>query len=79
MKTTPIPTGAELNQIGATLPCTQGDELALGVPELGAILSCNRDAASIAGFNPDVALTRTQTLMGGASHCDFRYARQPQA
>jgi hypothetical protein len=22
---------------------------------------------------PDVALTRTQTIMGGASHCDFRY------
>ncbi len=46
---------------------------ALGVPELGAILSCNRDAALIAGFNPAVQLTRTQTIMGGASHCDFRY------
>jgi L-2-amino-thiazoline-4-carboxylic acid hydrolase len=45
----------------------------LGIPELGAILSCNRDAALIEGFNPDVELTRTQTLMGGASHCDFRY------
>jgi hypothetical protein len=46
---------------------------ALGIPELGAILSCNRDAALIEGFNPEVALERTQTLMGGASHCDFRY------
>lgn len=46
---------------------------ALGVPELGALLSCNRDAALIEGFNPDVELTRTQTLMQGASHCDFRY------
>ncbi len=45
----------------------------LGVPELGAIFSCNRDAALIDGFNPHVALERTQTLMGGASHCDFRY------
>ena len=45
----------------------------LGIPELGAILSCNRDAALIEGFNPLVQLTRTQTLLGGASHCDFRY------
>ena len=46
---------------------------ALGIPELGAILSCNRDAALIEGFNPDVAFTRTQTIMGGASHCNFVY------
>ncbi|MEO7962575.1 MAG: L-2-amino-thiazoline-4-carboxylic acid hydrolase [Gemmatimonadaceae bacterium] len=45
----------------------------MGIPELGAILSCNRDGALIEGFNPNVELTRTQTLMGGASHCDFRY------
>ena len=47
----------------------------LGIPELGAILSCGRDAALIEGFNPMVQLTRTQTLLGGASHCDFRYRR----
>ncbi len=46
---------------------------ALGIAELGAALSCNRDFALIQGFNPDVKLTRTQTLMGGATHCDFRY------
>lgn len=46
---------------------------ALGLEELGALLSCNRDAALIEGFNPQVALTRTQTIMQGASHCDFRY------
>lgn len=46
---------------------------ALGIPELGEVLSCQRDAALIEGFNPDVALTRTQTIMQGASHCDFRY------
>ncbi|MCA9989132.1 MAG: L-2-amino-thiazoline-4-carboxylic acid hydrolase [Anaerolineales bacterium] len=45
----------------------------LGIGELGAILSCNRDYALIDGFNPDVSLTRTQTIMEGASHCDFRY------
>ena len=46
---------------------------ALGIPELGALLSCNRDAALIEGFNPSVTLTRTQTIMQGAACCDFRY------
>ncbi len=46
---------------------------ALGLEELGALLSCNRDAALIEGFNPQVELTRTQTIMQGAPHCDFRY------
>lgn len=46
---------------------------ALGIPELGDVLSCQRDAALIDGFNPDVTLTRTQTIMQGAPSCDFRY------
>ena len=50
----------------------------LGVPELGAVFSCNRDAALIEGFNPDVEFTRTQTIMQGAPFCDFRYRRRPQ-
>ena len=45
----------------------------LGIPELGALLSCNRDNALIEGFNADVTLVRTQTIMEGAAHCDFRY------
>ncbi|MBI1733701.1 MAG: L-2-amino-thiazoline-4-carboxylic acid hydrolase [Candidatus Rokubacteria bacterium] len=49
---------------------------ALGIAELGALLSCNRDFALIQGFNPDVELTRTQTIMDGASHCDFRFVRR---
>ncbi len=48
---------------------------ALGIPELGAVLSCNRDFALIEGFNPQIQLTRTQTLMQGATHCDFRFER----
>lgn len=48
---------------------------ALGVPELGELLSCNRDAALIEGFNESVAFTRTQTIMQGAPVCDFRYTR----
>ena len=46
---------------------------ALGVPELGAVLSCNRDAALIEGFNPKASLTRDQTIMQGAPCCTFRY------
>lgn len=49
----------------------------LGLAELGATLSCNRDAALIEGFNPEIELTRTQTIMGGASHCDFVFRRRP--
>jgi hypothetical protein len=45
----------------------------LGIPELGSILSCSRDFSLIEGFNPDVELTRTQTLMEGSEFCDFRY------
>jgi hypothetical protein len=52
---------------------------ALGIPELGAVLSCNRDLALIQGFNPAVELARTQTLMEGAAHCDFRYTLRPLA
>ncbi len=46
---------------------------AMGLAELGAILSCNRDGAFCEGYDPKLKLERTQTLMEGASHCDFRY------
>jgi hypothetical protein len=47
--------------------------LALGEPQLGQVLSCNRDFALIDGFNPQAGLKRTQTIMEGAAFCDFRY------
>jgi predicted ArsR family transcriptional regulator len=46
----------------------------LGVPELGFLLVCSSDFALAEGYGGDVELTRTQTIMQGASHCDFRYA-----
>lgn len=46
---------------------------ALRIPELGAVLSCNRDYAMVEGFNPAASLTRAQTIMGGADCCTFRY------
>jgi hypothetical protein len=49
----------------------------LGIADLGPVLSCSRDAAMIEGFNPAIAFTRTQTLMEGSAHCDFRYRIEP--
>ena len=46
---------------------------AMGLGAIGDILSCNRDGAVCEGYSPDIGLTRTQTIMSGASHCDFRY------
>jgi hypothetical protein len=48
---------------------------ALGLAELGPVLSCQRDFALVEGFNPEVELTRTQTIMQGAPFCDFRFRR----
>jgi hypothetical protein len=47
----------------------------LGEPELGFLLVCTADYAVADGFGPDVRLARTQTIMQGAPHCDFRYRR----
>ena len=48
---------------------------ALGEPELGFLLICTADFATAEGFGSDISLTRTQTIMQGADHCDFRYRR----
>jgi hypothetical protein len=44
----------------------------LGEPELGFLLVCSLDFPMAEGYG--VELKRTQTIMQGASHCDFRYA-----
>ena len=49
----------------------------LGIPELGKMLSCDRDFTLIKGFNPNIQLTRTQTIMEGADICDFRFEVVP--
>ena len=47
----------------------------LGLAELGAVLSCNRDYSLIEGFNPEIELVRDQTIMQGAACCTFRYRK----
>ena len=46
---------------------------AMGLGEIGHLLSCNRDGAFIEGSDPKIKFERTQTIMQGASHCDFKY------
>ncbi|UPY38049.1 L-2-amino-thiazoline-4-carboxylic acid hydrolase [Sediminicoccus sp. KRV36] len=48
----------------------------MGLAKLGAVLSCNRDGAFCEGYDPKLKLERTQTIMGGATHCNFRYTRE---
>src|SRR5262247_481171 len=48
----------------------------LGLPELGYLFHCNRDFAMAEGFSSRLALKRTQTIMEGAGHCDFRFVRK---
>ena len=50
-------------RLGMADALPSGPSLALG----------NRDAALIEGFSERATLTRTQTIMNGASHCDFHY------
>jgi hypothetical protein len=41
--------------------------------DLGYCLSCSRDGPFTTGFNPRMKLLRTQTIMQGSPHCDFRF------
>jgi len=48
----------------------------LGASQLGFLLVCRCDFAVAEGLSPNLELVRTQTIMEGASHCDFRYQLQ---
>lgn len=52
---------------------------AMGLGDIGDILSCSRDGAFCEGFNPKMKLMRSQTIMSGARHCDFRYSMEDDA
>jgi L-2-amino-thiazoline-4-carboxylic acid hydrolase len=43
----------------------------IGAADVGAQLTCSVDFATEAVLRPDWEFRRTQTIMGGASHCDF--------
>jgi len=45
----------------------------MGLGDFGFILSCNRDGTLCQGYDPKLKLTRKQTIMEGADHCDFKF------
>ena len=69
------------NHIPATLaaipPARAETYRAVRLGGVGDILSCNRDGAFCEGYDPRIALTRTQTIISGVSHCDVRYRSGP--
>jgi hypothetical protein len=51
----------------------------MGLGEIGHLLSCQRDGTFCEGYDPRIKLKRTQTIMQGASHCDFDYAFEEES
>lgn len=45
----------------------------MGLGDIGHLLSCHRDGTFCEGYDTRLKLTRTQTIMQGAPHCDFSY------
>ncbi len=45
----------------------------MGLTGLGDVLSCNRDGAFCTGYDARIRMTRTETIMGGAKRCTFRF------
>jgi len=50
----------------------------MGLGHIGHLLSCNRDGTFCEGYDPSIQFERSQTIMSGASHCDFRYSVKPK-
>jgi predicted nucleic-acid-binding Zn-ribbon protein len=48
----------------------------LGLADLGVRVHCNRDHAMVVGFNNELELSRSQTIMAGATCCDFRFRKR---
>lgn len=47
-----------------------------GLEDMGFLLSCGRDFDLIEGFNSQIKLKRTQTIMQGADYCDFCFVNE---
>lgn len=45
----------------------------IGEPEFGAVMTCEIDPPMTEALGSDLTLERTQTIMKGGSHCDFRW------
>jgi len=51
----------------------------MGLGEIGHLLSCQRDGTFCEGYDTRIRLKRTQTIMQGASHCDFDYTFEDES
>jgi hypothetical protein len=51
----------------------------MGLADIGHLLSCQRDGVFCEGYDPKIKMQRTQTVMQGASHCDFRFSYEEKA
>ncbi|MDX2156565.1 MAG: L-2-amino-thiazoline-4-carboxylic acid hydrolase [Hyphomicrobiaceae bacterium] len=45
----------------------------MGLGKIGHLLSCQRDGTFCEGYDKRLKLKRSQTIMQGATHCDFEY------
>lgn len=45
----------------------------MGLAHIGHLLSCGRDGTFCTGYDPEIHLDRSQTIMEGSDYCDFRY------
>jgi hypothetical protein len=51
----------------------------MGLGDIGHLLSCQRDGTFCEGYDKRLKLKRTQTIMQGASHCNFSYTYEDEA
>jgi len=49
----------------------------IGEPLLGALLTCEMDPPMTEGIGDGLTLERSQTILTGGSHCDFRWVAPP--
>lgn len=49
---------------------------ALGLSEIGALVSCDRDRPFIEGFDGELTLERDKTIMAGDDVCNFCYKKK---
>ena len=47
-----------------------------GARDIGYRVHCNRDHAMVVGFNGELELSRSRTIMEGAACCDFRFRKK---
>ena len=50
----------------------------MGLSDIGHLLSCQRDGTFCEGYDPRLKFSRTQSIMQGASHCNFRYTYEQE-